>query len=231
MARPKKYRKICHFPKTLTFLPVGNKSNKETVTLTVDEYETLRLIDKEGRSQEECSSSMKVARTTVQMIYASARKKVAEAIVDGRSLEIEGGDYDLCNGEPGYCSQRDCHKKRLYEQHPKEDGTTRIALALRDGNIAKEMEETSRLSLIDIKDGRILHMSVTDYHDGVQESLPDYLHILHVDELVCGSIGQHDAGGLKEIGIRIHQSECDAAEYLKAYINESREIEIILKGK
>ena len=90
MARPKKYRKICHFPKTLTFLPVGNKSNKETVTLTVDEYETLRLIDKEGRSQEECSSSMKVARTTVQMIYASARKKVAEAIVDGRSLEIEG---------------------------------------------------------------------------------------------------------------------------------------------
>ena len=89
IARPKKYRKICHFPKTLTFVPVGNRNEKQTITLTIDEYETLRLIDKEGRSQEECSASMKVARTTVQMIYASARKKVAEAIVDGRSLEIE----------------------------------------------------------------------------------------------------------------------------------------------
>lgn len=67
----------------------------------VDEYETLRLIDMEGLTQEECADRMHVARTTVQRIYNEARKKVAEAIVKGQILCIEGGNYELCSdGEP-----------------------------------------------------------------------------------------------------------------------------------
>ncbi|MBR5577774.1 MAG: DUF134 domain-containing protein [Lachnospiraceae bacterium] len=218
MARPKKYRKICHFPKTLTFLPVGNRSNKEPVILTIDEYETLRLIDREGRSQEECSTSMKVARTTVQMIYASARKKVADAIVEGRSLEIEGGDYDLCNGEKSYCSRQDCHKKMLYEQYQKPEGITRIALAVREGVMAEEVEKASQIKLIDMKANQISHSHLLDFGYENQESLADYLHILHVDELICNGIKEHDRNGLEEIGIHLRNNENNKEEIIRTYL-------------
>lgn len=74
MPRPKKCRRVCDYPQTLTFLPEDHKNREQAVILTVDEYETIRLIDKEGLSQEQCGDFMQVARTTVQQIYAGARK-------------------------------------------------------------------------------------------------------------------------------------------------------------
>jgi len=80
--------------------------------MTVDEYETVRLLDKEGFSQEECGEYMKIARTTVQQIYMSARKKMATSLVEGLPLRIEGGDYQLCNGEEMNCNCGGCKKHR-----------------------------------------------------------------------------------------------------------------------
>jgi len=78
--------------------------------MTVDEYEAIRLIDNEGFSQEECSDYMNVARTTAQQIYASARKKIAHALVDGLPIKIEGGDYRLCNGQEQFCGRGACRR-------------------------------------------------------------------------------------------------------------------------
>lgn len=81
------------------FGPIGSPiDHEDCVKMTVDEYEAIRLIDLEGFSQEECSVQMKVARTTVQGIYAEARKKLANSLVNGRILFIEGGEYRLCDG-------------------------------------------------------------------------------------------------------------------------------------
>ena len=101
MPRPRKCRKVCSLPKVSEFHPVGD--NNEYITLTVDEYEAVRLIDKEGFSQEECAGYMQVARTTVQQIYNTARTKIANAFVDGVGIRIEGGDYRLCDGKEKHC--------------------------------------------------------------------------------------------------------------------------------
>ncbi|MEG1501516.1 MAG: DUF134 domain-containing protein, partial [Clostridiales bacterium] len=62
------------------------------ILMTLDEYETIRLIDLEGLTQEESAQQMNVARTTVQKIYNDAKKKLAESLVKGKILSIEGGE-------------------------------------------------------------------------------------------------------------------------------------------
>lgn len=117
MPRPMKCRKVCCFPQTLEFAPVGTEEQgicqrREPVILTVDECEAIRLIDKEGMSQEQCSIFMQIARTSVQRIYESARKKLADSIIDGRPLRIEGGDFRLCDGKDRSCGRKSCFKQR-----------------------------------------------------------------------------------------------------------------------
>ncbi|HPJ22174.1 MAG TPA: DUF134 domain-containing protein [Clostridia bacterium] len=96
MPRPRKWRKVCCLPEWNVFGPVGpGKGRARVETMTVDEYETIRLIDYEGMTQEECAKSMNVARTTVQRIYNDARKKISSIFVESNLIRIEGGDYRL----------------------------------------------------------------------------------------------------------------------------------------
>ncbi len=114
MPRPMKWRNVCCLPKSTRFGPLDASTNTENfVNMTVDEYETIRLIDLEGLTQEECAGQMNIARTTVQGIYNEARKKLAESLVKGKILLINGGEYRLCEGygkncEGGGCCRRWC---------------------------------------------------------------------------------------------------------------------------
>ena len=112
MARPRKWRRVCSLPENNKFGPLNSPSDTmNDVHMTVDEYETIRLIDLEGFTQEECAGQMHVARTTVQSIYAEARKKLAESLVNGKVLLIEGGEYRLCEGLGNGCG-RGCRRHR-----------------------------------------------------------------------------------------------------------------------
>ena len=119
MPRPTKCRRVCHFPKVLEFLPSPMDTQRTPILLTVDEYETIRLIDKEGLSQEACGEWMQVARTTVQKIYESARKKLAEALVEGAPLSIAGGEFRLCDGGGASRGCEGCFKMQYHQQYKK----------------------------------------------------------------------------------------------------------------
>ncbi|MCU0915942.1 MAG: DUF134 domain-containing protein [Planctomycetes bacterium] len=92
MPRPCCLRHIGFKPPTGLFGPVGvSVCALEQVTLTLDEVEALRLADLNGLYQEQAAAQMKVSRPTFARIVEQARRKVAEALIHGKTLRLEGG--------------------------------------------------------------------------------------------------------------------------------------------
>ncbi|WP_124098499.1 DUF134 domain-containing protein [Ruminococcus sp. Marseille-P6503] len=113
MPRPQKCRHICSKPVICRFEPVGNGAGK-SVVIGYDEYEAVRLLDYESLSQEECALRMRVSRPTVTRMYESARKKLADALVNGKSIVIDGGDVTVCPKLRPECRIKSCcHRGKL----------------------------------------------------------------------------------------------------------------------
>jgi predicted Fe-Mo cluster-binding NifX family protein len=174
--------------------------------MTVDEYETIRLIDKEGFSQEECGEYMHIARTTVQQIYTNARKKIAETLVEGLSLRIEGGDYRLCNGEVNSCSHSSCFKQKIFSQYQKrKDGITmRIAVTYENGNIFQHFGHTQMFKVYDVQEGKIVSSQVVDTNGSGHGALAGVLQALQADVLICGGIGGGAQMALAAAGVKLY---------------------------
>lgn len=223
MPRPRKCRRVCAYPETLAFGPVGSRK-KKGINLTVDEYEVIRLIDKEGFSQEECGEQMGISRTTVQLVYASARKKIAEALVDGLTLRIQGGDYQLCGGDTAYAGCRGCGRQKIYERYAKQKGdhTMRIAVTYEDGEIFQHFGHTETFKVYDIEEGKVLSSEVVDTNGQGHGALAGVLRALHADVLICGGIGGGARTALEEAGIRLYGGVSGEAD---------KAVEAFLKGE
>ena len=90
--RPKKTRWVKCEPGERCFRPKYKPLNKlDGVNLTIDEFEAIRLADLEGLTQVEFAKQMRVHRSTVSRIIASAHKKIADAFVNIKAIKIEGG--------------------------------------------------------------------------------------------------------------------------------------------
>ena len=124
MPRTSKPRRVGAMPRCCRFGAEAARRDNFHIAMTVEEYETIRLIDYLGKNQEECASLMDVGRGTVQMLYAEARKKLARFLVEGCRLEIGGGDFVLdgagrggCPGKAGGCRAADAAEPvRPYEK-------------------------------------------------------------------------------------------------------------------
>lgn len=94
MPRPQKHRKVCYPPMMKGFKPFGMPFSKlENVSLTYDEYESLRLVNYDMQSQEQAAVRMNVSRPTFTRIYNKALKAITLAFVEGKAIVIEGGNY------------------------------------------------------------------------------------------------------------------------------------------
>ncbi|MEG2174727.1 MAG: DUF134 domain-containing protein [Oscillospiraceae bacterium] len=126
MPRPCKRRRICDMPGCEHFGPKDDSlAQRQTVVMTLDEFESIRLIDLSEMTQEQCAAQMNVARTTVQAIYNGARMKLAECLVNGKDLLIEGGAYVICEGETergscGHPCRKHCQRSKQEENREQE---------------------------------------------------------------------------------------------------------------
>lgn len=127
MARPQKTRCICSLPGTTGFYP-ENSRNAESVNLTYDEYEVIRLLDYMHLTQEECARRMVISRPTVTRIYNEARSKIADMLVNGKPLVISGGDVTVCTRIRPECADEKycCHKNPELVRGHRTEGTVKI---------------------------------------------------------------------------------------------------------
>lgn len=94
MPRPKKPRFVSGYPTLTAFIPEGVPITGE-IFLSVEELEAIRLSDFESLDQESAANLMEVSRQTYGRILARARHCVSEALITGKGLRIEGGDYEF----------------------------------------------------------------------------------------------------------------------------------------
>lgn len=174
----------------------------DTVLMTVDEFETLRLLDYEGLTQKECSSKMNISRTTVTAIYESARKKVAESLVCGKQLLITGGH---CEFKPVKIHQT------IMEKGSK---SMRIAVTYENGEVFQHFGHSEKFKLYDVEEGKIVNEQVVDTNGSGHGALAGFLQALKVDSLICGGIGAGAQTALSDAGIKLYagvKGEADMA--------------------
>ena len=96
MGRQPLWRRVNFIPQVTYFKPAGVPlAQLQEIRLSVEEAEAIRLKDLEGLEQQECAQRMSVSRTTFARVLASARQKMADALLSGKAIRIEGGNFEM----------------------------------------------------------------------------------------------------------------------------------------
>ena len=226
MPRPQRRRRVCSEPEYTEFLPKGS-TGYDVVILSTDEYEAIRLVDFEKKTHEQCALQMDISRTTVTEIYERARFKLADSIVNGKRLVIEGGSYRLCGGTAKNCCGRNCINSLLYSENSdgnvlgKKGGANimRIAVTYDNGQIFQHFGHTEQFKVYDVEDRKITAEQVVDTMGNGHGALAGFLAANQVDTLICGGIGGGAQNALAEAGIKLYGGVSGSAdEAVKALI-------------
>lgn len=206
MSRPTKQRRVCCFPYSLSYYPEAYAGDT-VIILTVDEFETIRLIDREGFTQEMCCKQLGVARTTVQKIYDTARKKLADAITTGTPFRVEGGEFGLCPGNSDNCPIKDCQKNK-FELPEKEEHTKRLAIAVCGDSVCEDFGGTKQFKLYDVdtQDGKMLRTVTVNLNGSGHALLVRVLTSINADTLICGNIGSGARQALLDANMEIYDN-------------------------
>ena len=208
MPRPTRSRRIEGYPEHWSFSP-DNADDAEEVILALDEYEAIRLIDRERLTQEQCAARMGVARTTVTAIYENARAKLAQVIVDGKRLRISGGSYQIIRHE----------MRQIIE---KGQAAMRIAVTYENGEIFQHFGRTEHFKLYDIEDGTITNEQIVETGGSGHGALAGFLRSAQVDALICGGIGPGAQMALAEAGVTLYGGVSGNADAAAKALAEGR---------
>ncbi len=213
MPKTTKCRQISGLPGQFGFIPTEN-AGEDAIKLSFDEFETIRLLDREEMTQEQCACAMGVARTTVTAMYESARKKIAMMLVEGKSLIISGGNvrFNISQNDSFKCIRE------------KGENEMRIAVTYDNGMIFQHFGHTEKFKIYDVEESKIVNEEVVDTNGQGHGALAGFLLGGKVDTLICGGIGGGAQAALSEAGIKLYGGVSgDADEAVKALINGSLE--------
>lgn len=205
MARPRKNRLVYSMPSCEGFVPIGYHQGSafhEKTFMTIDEYETVRLIDYGKLTQEECAERMGISRPTVTNIYESARFKMADALIHEKILLIEGGNYDVY------------HENKKIGKIEKEKSKMKIAVTYENGLIFQHFGHCENFKVYHVEDGKLVDTKVENAAGNGHGALAGFLKSLGVDILICGGIGGGAQMALTEAGIKFYggvAGDADAA--------------------
>ena len=204
--RKEKPRCVGTIPEYVGFQPEGI-SNSEEIRLAVDEFETIRLIDLDRLSQDETARRMEVARSTVAAIYDRARAKLADALVNGKRLLIEGGNVR-------FHSISDCGESNVKGEH-----SMRIAVTYENGQVFQHFGHTEEFKIYEIKDGKVISTEIIGSNGSGHSALAALMDERKIDVLICGGIGGGAQAALAERGIELCAgADGNADQAVEAYL-------------
>ncbi len=195
MPRPTKSRRIAGMPVNRQFCP--KVPSHESVTLSMEELEVLRRIDGNGEDQEQAAQSMMVSRGTVQRLMKEARRKVAEALVEGKQIIVAGGNFEigLSTGQTGWLrfgyNRRDLFMSRI------------IAVMAEGNDVSPHFGRSSGFFRFSVTDDKVVEKTYVDSSNHQHEGLPALLHAEGVDTVIAGGIGGNAVMRLEAVGLKL----------------------------
>lgn len=205
MPRPQRKRTIYQIPDCRTFTADHAKG---AVSVTLDEWEAIRLMDQEGLDQSECAKRLHVARTTAQNIIRSAHTKIADALVNGRTIRIEGGNVDYSDDREFGCCRWDMESVSRIGGMTKQMEAEQMKIAVtyenETGEIFQHFGKTEYFKVYDVENHAVTSSEVVSTNGQGHGALAGVLNGLHADVLICGGIGGGAQMALSEAGIRFY---------------------------
>jgi predicted DNA-binding protein (UPF0251 family)/predicted Fe-Mo cluster-binding NifX family protein len=227
-------------PEVTYFKPAGIPLRfLEEVILTVEEAEAMRLKDIENLDQEQCAKQMNISRPTFQRILYSARRKIADVILNGKAIRIEGGNFETVN--------LNCPKERNADNEDsmiqKEGKNVKIAVVTDDGKtICQHFGRARYYTVVTIDNGKVINkeqrLKAGHHVAGMQRESPDtsgsphgfdahaqashagmMANIADCQLVMAGGMGWGAQASLKQAGIDVHMTDMnDISEAIQLYI-------------
>ena len=216
MPRPNKEKRVCRLPKCQKFVPSDRgDAGQIVISMTVEEYECVRLIDYAGCNQEACAKYMGTSRATVQALYTSARKKLARFLVEAAVLKIGGGNFvvglSAAEDSQGYLNSRIDEKGDIH---------MKIAVTYDNGQVFQHFGHTQMFKLYEVTNQEVTATRLLDTNGNGHSALVTLLKANQVDTLICGGIGGGAKNALAEAGIELYGGACgDADAQVTSFLN------------
>ncbi len=184
MSRPRKFKHLGCLPKKCLFGPKDNLSETSYV-LTLEQFETIRLIDQMKYQQIDAAQAMGVARTTVQKLYKEARTIIANALVEGAYIHIKGENTMKEN-----CCQDHAHQ------------ATKLLIAADKDQVAIDYRHAERFELFTLEDNAVSRQDtiLPDAQGGCRR----FILSLGVEHLVTGSMNQHHFERYQDSHVKVY---------------------------